>query len=117
MRFTRRTVVPLAVLALALGIAGTACGHAPRRTAAAASTASSAPPAAPQPATGNPNGHAAVPPEAAAVDTSHPTRVIGDGTPASCTSAAVVAAVAAGGVITFSCGPSPVTITMTATAK
>src|SRR5437762_1011035 len=106
MRFTRRTVVPLAVLALALGIAGTACGHAPRRTAAAAgpspvpstasaapsaaaSTASSAPPAAPQPATGNPNGHAAVPPEAAAVDTSHPTRMIGDGTPASCTSAAV----------------------------
>jgi hypothetical protein len=42
--------------------------------------------------------------------------VIGAGTPASCTSAAVVAAVAAGGVITFSCGPSPVTITMTATA-
>jgi hypothetical protein len=42
--------------------------------------------------------------------------VIGDGTPASCTSAAVVAAVAAGGVITFSCGPAPVTIIMTATA-
>jgi hypothetical protein len=42
--------------------------------------------------------------------------VIGNGTPASCTSAAVVAAVAAGGVITFSCGPGPVTITMTATA-
>ena len=43
--------------------------------------------------------------------------MIGDGTPASCTSAAVVAAVAAGGVITFSCGPAPVTITLTATAK
>jgi hypothetical protein len=43
--------------------------------------------------------------------------VIGDGTPASCTSDASVAAVAAGGVITFSCGPAPVTITMTATAK
>jgi predicted outer membrane repeat protein len=42
--------------------------------------------------------------------------VIGSGTPASCTPAAVVAAVAAGGVITFSCGRSPVTITMTATA-
>jgi len=42
--------------------------------------------------------------------------VIGDGTPASCTSAAVITAVAAGGVITFSCGPSPVTITMTGTA-
>ena len=36
---------------------------------------------------------------------------------ASCTSAAVVAAVAAGGVITFDCGPDPVTIVMTATAK
>jgi hypothetical protein len=43
--------------------------------------------------------------------------VIGDGTPASCTSAAVVAAVAAGGVITFSCGPAPVTIAMVETAK
>ena len=43
--------------------------------------------------------------------------MIGDGTPASCTSAAVVAAVAAGGIITFSCGPDPVTIVMQATAK
>jgi hypothetical protein len=51
------------------------------------------------------------------VDTSHPTRVIGNGTPASCTSEAVVAAVAAGGVVTFSCGPNPVTIPMEATAK
>jgi hypothetical protein len=51
------------------------------------------------------------------VDTSNPTRVIGTGTPASCTSAAVVAAVARGGIITFDCGPDPVTITMTQTAK
>jgi len=69
------------------------------------------------PVAGNPNGRAAVPAEARAVDTSRPTRVIGNGTPASCTSEAVVAAVAAGGIITFSCGPDPVTITMTATAK
>ena len=62
-------------------------------------------------------GHAAVPPAAQAVSTSHPSHVIGDGTAASCTSAAVVRAVAEGGIITFSCGPSPVTITMTATAK
>src|SRR6185312_10048964 len=67
-------------------------------------------------AAGNPDGHAAVPSAGQAVDTSHPDHVIGNGTPASCTSAAVVAAVAAGGVITFSCGPSPVTITMTGTA-
>ncbi|MEU7779340.1 hypothetical protein [Micromonospora parva] len=66
---------------------------------------------------GNPNGKATVPAEARAVDTSKPTRTIGTGTAASCTSAAVVKAVAAGGVITFNCGPAPVTIKMTATAK
>jgi len=43
--------------------------------------------------------------------------VVGRGTPASCTSAAVVAAVAAGGIIRFACGPEPVTIRMSATAK
>ncbi|MEU5878774.1 hypothetical protein [Spirillospora sp. NPDC047279] len=68
-------------------------------------------------AAGNPNGRAAVPPEARAVDTSDPAHVIGDGTPRGCTSAAVVAAVARGGVITFDCGPEPITITMTATAR
>ncbi len=46
-----------------------------------------------------------------------PTTVIGDGTAASCTSAAVVNAVAQGGVITFNCGADPVTITMSQTAK
>jgi hypothetical protein len=66
---------------------------------------------------GNPAGTAEIPAAARAEDTSHPTRVIGDGTPASCTSEAVVAAVAAGGVITFSCGPDPVTIVLRATAK
>jgi hypothetical protein len=45
------------------------------------------------------------------------TRVIGHGTPRSCTSAAVVAAVRAGGRIRFSCGPKRVTIRMLATAK
>jgi hypothetical protein len=69
------------------------------------------------PAAGNPDGHAFVPRAARAVNTSDPSRVIGNGTPASCTSAAVVRAVAKGGVITFNCGPNPVTITMTATAK
>ncbi|SCG39728.1 hypothetical protein GA0074704_0867 [Micromonospora siamensis] len=66
---------------------------------------------------GNPDGGAAVPAEARAVDTSRPTRTIGRGTAASCTSDAVVKAVAAGGIITFDCGPDPVTITMKATAK
>jgi hypothetical protein len=49
--------------------------------------------------------------------TIHADHVVGDGTPGSCTSRAVVRAVAAGGVIAFSCGPRPVTIVMTATAK
>lgn len=66
---------------------------------------------------GNPGGGAAVPAEARAVDTSRPTRTVGTGTAASCTSEAVVKAVAAGGIITFNCGPAPVTITMKATAK
>jgi hypothetical protein len=70
-----------------------------------------------QNAPGNPAGHAFVPAAAQAVDTSHPDHVIGNGTPASCTSAAVVRAVAKGGIITFRCGPSPVTIVMRATAK
>lgn len=52
-----------------------------------------------------------------AVNTGHPAHVIGDGRPASCTSAAVVRAVASGGVITFDCGPKPVTILMTSTAR
>jgi hypothetical protein len=69
-----------------------------------------------QAASGNPGGHASVPAAGQAIVTTHPDRVIGNGTPASCTSASVVAAVAAGGVITFSCGPEPVTITMTAPA-
>ena len=44
-------------------------------------------------------------------------RVVGHGTARSCTSAAVVAAVRAGGTIRFSCGPKPVTIRMGTTAK
>jgi hypothetical protein len=73
--------------------------------------------AAPAGAAGNPDGHAPVPSAARAVDSSHPDRVIGTGTPASCTSARVVAAVARGGIIRFKCGPRPVTIRMSATAK
>ncbi len=56
-------------------------------------------------------------PAVIAKDASSPTTVIGDGTPESCTSASVVAAVAGGGVITFDCGPEPVVISMEETAK
>ena len=58
-----------------------------------------------------------VPAGAGAVNTSHPTRVVGHGNARSCASAAVVAAVRAGGIIRFSCGPNPVVITMSKTAK
>ena len=68
-------------------------------------------------APGNPAGHAFVPVAGRAVNTSQPTQVIGKGTPGSCTSAAVVRAVAKGGLITFNCGPKHVTIIMRATAK
>lgn len=68
-------------------------------------------------ATVDPSPVAPAPTGAPPVDTSRPDRVVGTGTPASCTGAAVVAAVAAGGIITFDCGPEPVVITLTETAK
>ena len=76
-------------------------------------------PPAPQIATaaGRTCGGCAIPSEAMAVDTSNPDHVVGTGTPESCTSQAFVQAVAQGGIITFDCGPDPLTITLTATAK
>jgi hypothetical protein len=98
------------LVSAALITAATAGGHAAQTVAAQVSVAR-------LPQAGNPNGHAYVPPAGRAVSTARPTRVIGRGTAASCTSRAVVRAVARGGLITFNCGPKPVTITMTATAK
>jgi len=69
------------------------------------------------PPAGNPDGNCPVPAEAQAEDSSAPTRVVGTGTPESCTGDAFVDAVAGGGVITFDCGPDPVIITLTRTAK
>ena len=69
------------------------------------------------PAAGNPLGSCAIPAGAQAEDTSAPTTVIGNGTAASCTGAAVVQGVAKGGIITFNCGANPVTITLTQPAK
>jgi len=54
-------------------------------------------------------------------NTSAPTAVVGSGTPASCTKAEAEAdlraKVAQGGVITFNCGPDPVTIAITQTMR
>ena len=43
----------------------------------------------------------------------HAAGVVGNGTPGSCTDAAYAAAMAGGGLVTFNCGPSPVTIGVT----
>lgn len=69
------------------------------------------------PPPGNPDGRCDIPAEAQLEDTSRPDHVVGTGTPESCTSDAFVDAVALGGVITFDCGPAPVTITLSETAK
>lgn len=58
-----------------------------------------------------------VPKKARPASVRQPTTVIGNGTPASCTSAKVVKAVRRGGEITFNCGSAPVVIKMGATAK
>src|SRR5262249_25664388 len=47
-------------------------------------------------------------------DVSNPTSVVGTGTAASCTEAALAAAIAKGGVITFDCGTGPAVITVSA---
>ncbi|MGC4174732.1 hypothetical protein [Demequina sp.] len=44
-------------------------------------------------------------------------KVVGKGTPASCTETALFAAVRTGGSITFNCGPNPVTIKITKTLR
>lgn len=69
------------------------------------------------PEAGNPDGSCDVPLAGGQVDASHPDTVVGTGTPESCTAEAFRQAVAGGGIITFNCGPDPVTITLGQTAK
>ena len=64
-----------------------------------------------------PGGFCGIPTQAKADDTTSPDHVIGNGTPSSCTSDAVVSAVAKGGVITFNCGRFPIQIDMLETAR
>ncbi|MFO0741733.1 MAG: hypothetical protein U0270_37905 [Labilithrix sp.] len=112
---TGRSLVCAAVSTLALLLIGaTGCssdesgGSTPSSADGGAGGSSGVPsPAAPP---GNATGGCATPPGGGLADVSRPTTVIGDGTPASCTSAAVVAAVAKAGVITFDCGSAPITI-------
>ncbi len=69
------------------------------------------------PAAGNPTGNCAIPDEARAENTHKPDHIIGNGTPQSCSSSAVVNTIAKGGIITFNCGPDPLIITLKQTAK
>lgn len=64
-----------------------------------------------------PQGACQVPAAAQEESIENPDQVIGNGTPQSCTSAAVVSAVSKGGVITFDCGAAPIEIVMQQTAK
>jgi hypothetical protein len=131
MQIMRRAAVAMTMLTAGITLAAyvtaasahstslTAASTTARTAPATSSMATTASQSAVEPSldAGNPDGHVSVPSAGRAVNTSHPTRVVGRGTPASCTSAAVVRAVAKGGIITFNRGPEPVTITMTATAK
>lgn len=69
------------------------------------------------PDAGNPGAAYPVPEAAGGEDISNPDHVIGTGTPESCKCEDLVEAVAEGGTIVFDCGPDPVTIKMTETAK
>ncbi|WP_208758903.1 hypothetical protein [Microbispora triticiradicis] len=126
MRFGRRTLAAALVPGARLSIRGatlaglTLAGLTPAGVAAPPAVAESVPAQAASlggTRAGSLGGKVPVPPEARPADVSRPTTVVGRGTPASCTSQAFVRAVARGGVITFSCGPRPVTIRLTATAK
>ncbi len=78
-----------------------------------ASATPSATPPPPAPPT-NPGPSSCATP-ISAVNTAGNTNVVGDGTPASCTESAFEAAIAAGGVVTFNCGPSPYKLVLSST--
>lgn len=69
------------------------------------------------PAAGWADGNCQVPDGGAEADVSGSKNVVGDGSADSCTSDAVVEAVAKGGKITFDCGPDPVRISLEETLK
>jgi hypothetical protein len=87
-------------------------------TSGGSSSGTVGPPTNPQdgPAAGNPDGKSTVPAEGQAEAITNPT-VIGKGTADSCKAADFIAAVAAGGTITFNCGPDPITIILPEPAK
>jgi hypothetical protein len=102
--------LPLALATALLAACGAATVDRPPRDTCAAGACDAIP-------AGHAAGACTPPADARAEDISSPSTVVGTGTPASCTGDAFVAAVARGGVITFDCGPAPVTIRLTRTAR
>jgi hypothetical protein len=102
----RGTTLPATIAVAILAAAAAACGGSGAATGGV--TVTPGPPIL----AGNPSRLCAIPPGAVAEDVSRPTTVVGTGTPASCTPEAFEAAVAAAGVVTFDCGPDPVTVTL-----
>jgi hypothetical protein len=111
----------LTILFLLTAAAATACGGGNDDNGADSPVAAPPPAGTPSPSPGPtptpPASACSIPTAGQPRTVSQPATVVGTGTPASCTSDAVVAAVANGGVVTFNCGPDPVTIAMTATAR
>ena len=69
------------------------------------------------PPQGNRQATCSVPAEAGLENTTVPNHIIGNGSPESCTSSAVISTIAKGGIIRFNCGPNPLIITLKKTAK
>jgi hypothetical protein len=101
------------------GAGGTSGGTTtnPDGTPATGGGTTTTPDAGPTATAGNPNGSCAagVPAAGQPASTATPTTVVGTGTAASCTFSQLSAAVTLGGIVTFDCGLSPVTIPVTAT--
>jgi len=79
------------------------------------SNQASATPSEPSPAPPTPPGTSSCAAPISAVNTAGNTNVVGDGTPASCTESAFEAALAAGGIVTFNCGPSAYRLVLSST--
>ena len=117
----RRAAWCLAAMGMATSLSACGGGDSPAASSATASAVPAPAPApAPPPASGpgpsaspapapgpSPTPPAPAPTPAGGVDTSSPDHVIGSGSAASCTEAALRSAVAAGGVIVFQCGSAP----------
>lgn len=115
MSLSNRIISLLAVISL-----GVACGDdrtkTPNGAATDAAGGGTTPPSGPGVADAGPVPPVPVTvcdPPAKLVDTTTPTTKVGDGTPGSCTEAALRAAVTSGGIVTFDCGAGEHTITVT----